>query len=223
MRSRVNQGLKTVSPQSTKHSKMDFKEKYSSYRELKQGEKEGRDYLILSRQGTSGIAVMAPHGGGIEPGTSEIANRVAGDEHAFYSFEGLKQTDCFDLHITSKLFDEPGGVDIAKNSRTILAIHGCKGKEHGIYIGGRDTTLKEKLKNTLIRDGFSVQENSSYPGMDPLNICNRSRFEKGVQMEVSIGLRRLMFSDLSRTRQMDTTQLFEKFVTALRRVLSDHH
>ncbi len=49
------------------------------------------DYLILSRQGTSGIAVMAPHGGGIEPGTSEIANRVAGDEHAYYSFEGLKQ------------------------------------------------------------------------------------------------------------------------------------
>jgi phage replication-related protein YjqB (UPF0714/DUF867 family) len=200
-----------------------LKEKYKNYKELKEGEKKDRDYQILFRRGVSGIAVMAPHGGGIEPGTSEIADRIAGDEHSFYSFEGLKQKGSFDLHITSTLFDEPVGISIAMDSTSIVALHGCIEKESVVYIGGRDTILKDKIRLALAEAGFWVQENSIYPGMDPMNICNRSRLERGVQLEISIGLRLLMFKDLSRTKRNITTRLFREFVEAVRSALSDHH
>jgi len=76
-------------------------EKYSNFEELKKKEKEGQDYQIQYRQGRTGIAVIAPHGGGIEPGTSEIADRVAGEDHAFYSFEGWKRQgkDCHNTRL----------------------------------------------------------------------------------------------------------------------------
>ena len=99
---------------------------YHSYRELKENETEGQDYRIRKKWGPSGIAVMAPHGGGIEPGTTEIAEAVAGKAHTFYSFSGLKAKGNARLHITSRRFDEPVGVAIAEHSDVVLTIHGCK-------------------------------------------------------------------------------------------------
>ncbi len=49
-----------------------------------ENETKGKDYRIHLRHGKSGILVMAPHGGGIEPGTTEIADAVAGAERSFY-------------------------------------------------------------------------------------------------------------------------------------------
>lgn len=66
-------------------------DKYANYDDLKQHEKEGEDYVILSREGYSGIAVIAPHGGGIEPGTVDIADGIAGGRHSFYAFKGIKK------------------------------------------------------------------------------------------------------------------------------------
>lgn len=43
----------------------------------------------------------APHGGGIEPGTSEIADAIGGERGSFYTFGGLKSSGTADLHITS--------------------------------------------------------------------------------------------------------------------------
>jgi poly-gamma-glutamate hydrolase-like protein len=52
-------------------------------------------------------ALVAPHGGGIEPGTSELADAIAASDLSFYTFEGLKPSGNTDLHITSTRFDEP--------------------------------------------------------------------------------------------------------------------
>lgn len=52
-------------------------EKYRSYDNLCRNEVEDRDFRIRFRHGTSGIAIVAPHGGGIEPGTTEIAEAIA--------------------------------------------------------------------------------------------------------------------------------------------------
>ena len=70
-------------------------EKYCNFEELKANEKEGTDFQIQYRHGETGIAVIALHGGGIEPGTSEIADSVAGEDHAFYTFEGCKEQGNF--------------------------------------------------------------------------------------------------------------------------------
>ena len=195
-------------------------ERYSNYWQLRENEREGEDYQIDVRQGISGSLVMAPHGGGIEPGTTEIADAVAGDEHSFYSFEGLKRRDNLRLHITSRRFDEPVGVRMAKDSETILAIHGCKGKERVVYIGGRDKILREKVREVLENADFSIQEHPRFPGKSPLNICNRSRSRQGVQLEITMPLRCLMFHDISRLMRKSTTDLFERFVVALSSALA---
>jgi phage replication-related protein YjqB (UPF0714/DUF867 family) len=195
--------------------------KYHNYQDLRVNESEGVDYQIHLRHGQSGIAVMAPHGGGIEPGTTEIADAVAGDEHAFYSFEGLKKRGNSSLHITSHCFDEAAGIDLAKNCKTIVTIHGFKDAGEIIVIGGLDKALKEKIQEALRAAGFIVREDSDFPGKSAQNICNRSRRGVGVQLEISLGLRRLMFRDLARVNRGDTTDLFELFVSALRLVLED--
>ena len=46
---------------------------YTSFAHLSRGEREGRDYRIRWRMGGSGVAIVAPHGGGIERGTSALA------------------------------------------------------------------------------------------------------------------------------------------------------
>jgi phage replication-related protein YjqB (UPF0714/DUF867 family) len=195
--------------------------KYNNYRQLNENETKGRDCLIHFRHAKSGILVMAPHGGGIEPGTTEIADAVAGMEHSFYCFDGVKRLDNWDLHITSRQFDEPIGIDIAKNSQTIVTMHGCKEKGKIIYIGGRDKPLKEKIIKATKLAGFAVKESSRHPGINELNICNRSRTGRGVQLEISMGLRLTMFQDISRMKRKKTTEVFDKFVNAVRSALPD--
>ena len=197
-------------------------EEYESFEKLKRNEEEGEDYRIRYRYGVSMILIMAPHGGGIEPGTTEIADRVAGIEHSFYSFEGLKSHGNLNLHITSRRFDEPIGVNLSKNSETLLVIHGCKGEERVVYIGGRDRILRTRVENSLINANFSVQEDFRFPGLHHRNICNRSRLRMGVQLEISMGLRRMMFHSISRIERKVTTKLFDEFVAALRKALSKY-
>lgn len=165
---------------------------------------------------------MAPHGGGIEPGTTEIADAVAGDVHAFYSFSGLKERGNIEFHVPSVKFDEPEGIELAKNSRTVLTVHGCKENKKIVYIGGTDLSLKAKIRTALLGANFSVRESSRFPGKNPLNICNQSRTHIGVQLEISAGLRRTMFHDLPRIQLKNSTPEFERFVSILSRALWEH-
>ena len=195
-------------------------ESYHSFKELELCETREKDYRIRQRYGKSGIAILAPHGGGIEPGTTEIAEAIAGDEHAFYTFSGLKKQDNAMLHITSNQFDEPIGLKIAKNANTILAIHGCKENETIVYLGGKDQQLKGRIRKALLEADVPVRESSRFSGKNPLNICNQGRCRMGVQLEVSAGLRRKIFYGLSRDHRRKRTRHFEKFVTAIQQALS---
>lgn len=196
-------------------------EKYACFEDLKKGEKEGKDFLVRARSGHSGIAVFAPHGGGIEPGTTEIADAVAGEEHAFYSFIGIKDRGNGDLHLTSTRFDEPLGVELAQGSKTVLAVHGRKGTEKAVYIGGLDTLLKERIREGLHGADFVARKDSRFPGASPHNICNRTLLGRGVQLEITTGLRRVMFQGLSSPERQKRTPLFNAFVLILRSTLRD--
>ena len=79
---------------------------YWSFTELAKNERE-QDYKVFSRPRGSEVIIIAPHGGGIEPGTSEIAEAIAGDNFSLYCFEGLKANCNKILHIKSINFDEP--------------------------------------------------------------------------------------------------------------------
>ena len=213
---------KKQAPSDTRSYPMCILGRYNTFEQLQEKEIQGIDYQIVWQNGGSGFAIMAHHGGGIEPGTTEIARAVAGADHSFYSFMGLKKKGNLDLHITSRQFDEPTGTGIANNSKTILTIHGCKKKEEAVYIGGRDIILKEKLKESLKNAGFSVMEDTRFPGVNPKNICNRSSLGKGVQLEITAGLRNAMFKGLMVLNRKGPTMRFYQFVKAVRNALSEY-
>ena len=197
-------------------------DKYKNYKQLRQEERERIDYKINIRKGISGIAVIAPHGGGIEPGTMEFADEIADCLHTFYCFEGIKETRNSDLHITSENFDEPQGVSIVKSSRRVLAIHGCKDDEESVYLGGLDNDFKETIKKALIQAGFTVEKSprAALQGKSKGNICNRCRNGGGAQLEICKGLRKKMFFNLTCQGRKHKTESFHKFVSALRKALS---
>ena len=67
-------------------------DEYSCFVELAAREERGVDYEICARRkATSRVAVIAPHGGRIEPETSRIAENIAGAEFSLYCFLGLKR------------------------------------------------------------------------------------------------------------------------------------
>ena len=83
-------------------------DRYSCFSDLAACEVRGTSYDIhVHREAASRVAVISPHGGGIEPETSRIAESIAGAEFSLYCFRGLKRTGNGVLHITSHNFDEP--------------------------------------------------------------------------------------------------------------------
>ncbi len=198
-------------------------DKYRNFDELKQHERKGIDYEIQMRKGASGIAIIAPHGGGIEPGTFDIADSVAGCEHAFYCFKGIKKTGNADLHITSDKFDEPNGIRIAEEADFVLAIHGCSGATEVIFVGGNDPERRKRFSDAIAQAGFIAKDKprSGLEGQKPSNICNRGKTGQGCQLELSEGLREKMFEDLRNEAGRGKSSVFFDLVAALRKALID--
>ena len=198
-------------------------DKYPNFARLARNERAGIDYRILVRRAGPGFAVVSPHGGGIEPGTSEIADAIAGVEFSHYAFEGLKRQGNSDLHITSTRFDEPMCLTLISQSEVVLTIHGEHSDEEGaVFIGGRDTRLGRRIAVALRSRGFVVGRHTDpgLQGIEARNLCNRGKTRKGVQLELSQAVRREMFSSLSREGRKKTTARFRAFVAAVRSVLA---
>ena len=160
---------------------------YTSFAELDGHEMPGTDYRVrwLERPAAPAV-ILAPHGGGIEIGTSQLAARIARGRHSLFLFEGLKPAwQNRGLHITSHRFDHPQCVALVSRKPVTLAVHGCKG-EARIYIGGLDTQLKMLLTAKLNDAGFpATSDNHPYLGLNPLNICNRGSRGRGAQIELT--------------------------------------
>jgi phage replication-related protein YjqB (UPF0714/DUF867 family) len=165
---------------------------YQCFAELSADQVRGRDFEIeVIRRPRCGIAVIAPHGGGIEHGTSEIARAIAADQFNLYLFEGLRPSGNFAaLHLTSHLFDEPECLALIARCPVVVAIHGCKGVEHEVLLGGRHRRLTDQLSEAL-RDVKIANRTDGhpFPGAEPRNICNRGVTGRGVQLEITTALR----------------------------------
>lgn len=171
--------------------------KYRSFAELARHEVHGRDYRVrVSARRDSPVLILAPHGGMIEDGTSEIAVAIAAEEHNVFSFEGIKPYGTNrDLHITSHLFDHPECMRLAARCDCVLAVHGCMG-EARIHVGGLDEEFARGLAARLIEAGFPVEERSEkYPGRHPHNVCNRGARAMGAQLEFTYDLRAGKYRD----------------------------
>jgi phage replication-related protein YjqB (UPF0714/DUF867 family) len=171
---------------------------YKNFEELSRHEKEGIDYKVEIQDRASAWAVLAIHGGNIEPGTTEIARLIAGGTFSFYSFIGRKtmEGESRALHITSSHFDEPQGLALVTKSEKVISIHGEGSAESFIMVGGRDSEMIEKMKEILKSNGFELREApDNLNGDSEKNICNRCLSKKGMQLEISRGLRNTLLSN----------------------------
>ena len=166
---------------------------YRSFADLARVQRRGRDYdIFVRRRVGSRIAVIAPHAGEIEDGTSEIARAIAGEDFNLYLFEGRRAKHNFRaLHLTSHRFDEPQCLALIAGCTTVIAVHGCAGTESALLLGGRDHGLRDRLAAGLHAGGVTAMTHGhAYPAVHPRNICNRGATRRGVQVEFPDPLRR---------------------------------
>lgn len=166
---------------------------FGSYADLAAAYERDKDYRIVRMpRPTSATAVLAPHGGGIEAYTSDIARAIAGDDFGLYVFEGLLRAGNFAaLHLSSELFDEPDCLQMLGTCDRVVTVHGCGVDGEIVLLGGGDDALRGAIAAQLEAVGVRFDDAPArLAGADPRNICNRGRTGRGVQLEVSMGLRR---------------------------------
>ena len=188
-------------------------DRFESFAELSHVYSRSEAFEILAKRGNSGVLLIAPHGGSIEPGTDKLAAAIAGQEHSLYAFIGkLPAESAWDLHVTSSRFDEPQALELLSEARQVVSIHCCRGSEPCVYLVGLDEDLIEAARVALNRAGFvaDFHKSPNLQGVNPLNVCNRGRSAKGLQLEISQGL----FEELD-----GRPEVYRKLVTTLRELL----
>jgi len=179
-----------------------------SYAEiLKRGHVLGRDFRVAFGDSKIELCLLiAPHGGGIEPGSSEIMRAVAEiGGWAWYEFAGfLRKGNKDQLHISSTDFDEPTLKSMLPRAGFVVAFHGAsESKESIVYVGGKWTlgrrAVIESINGDFGKHGIRAIDaiDSVAPihlrGLDDSNITNLGKRAEGIQLEFSRGTRNLLF------------------------------
>lgn len=177
-----------------------------------EAEEDDYEFEIEEEDRDARVLVMAPHGGGIEPGTTPLARSIAADDFVFYSFKGVSDGGNRCLHVTSTSFDEPEAVRLAEQAEVVLAVHGKSGDGEFVMVGGRHSELVDQVQDLL--EKLEIETRDPTPRVaaaSPRNICNRCQ-EGGVQLELSKPLRKRFKRD---------SDLRYRFVRRLHRLLCD--
>jgi phage replication-related protein YjqB (UPF0714/DUF867 family) len=202
------------------------------------------DDSLDQRGAVSRTTIIAPHGGGIETGTSELCLAVAGYHPAtlevdppggptydYWMFEGLRPADNDELHVTSTRCDDGVAVSLCAGSLNALALHGCRPETAGlppgsqtVLVGGRNFRIKRFLLEAFAdhhldaRDAGGV---TTIDGDDPANIVNRTLLGMGAHLELTSPLRSAMFEvDTRADRKYTTTEVFRSFAKACRAAIA---
>lgn len=196
-------------------------DEYKNFTALARAEGGNGTFSITCTDRHSSVVIAAPHGGGIEPGTSEIAKAIAARDLSYYLFEGVKPDDNLELHITSSNFDEPSCLELLKSAATVLTVHGEDSKHEVVYLGGLDKAAQVRIRQSLEEQSFRACDHTdpNLQGTHRINICNIGRSGAGVQIELSLGMRRSFFDSLRRSGRQKPTPRLQQFAAAIRRAL----
>src|SRR5262249_41658007 len=160
--------------------------------------------------------ILAAHGGGIEPGPSELCLAVAGYHPAalpqippaevtydHWMFEGVRERGNAELHVTAVGCDDGVAVSLCAGSLNALALHGFQpglpdmsADDQVVLVGGGHITLRGYLLEGLRTADFDARDASQHGelnGNAPCNIVNRTLLGMGAQLELSTPLRDAMF------------------------------
>jgi phage replication-related protein YjqB (UPF0714/DUF867 family) len=225
----------------------DYMSNSDLYRNLVEGRDFGRrsrrhgvvDDDLTARSPVRLSTVVAPHGGGIEPGTSELCLAVAGYHPAtlaqtggptydYWMLEGLLSTGNGALHVTTTNCDDATALSLCGGARTALSLHGCTVAAAdglgAVLVGGRNTGLRTLLITHLVASGFDAADATGHPslgGVSPNNLTNRTLLGAGAQLEIITPVRDAMFTTNTRAqRRHTTTPTFWSFTTACRAALA---
>ncbi|MFP7731897.1 poly-gamma-glutamate hydrolase family protein [Priestia aryabhattai] len=179
---------------------------YQSFQELSQCERAGIDYEIECVMRRREIVVLAIHGGTMEIGTGELAEKIAKKLNAtLYIFKTLKAENPFELHITSANYDEEMARQLVKKSAVTISLHGAYSDASTTYIGGRDEKLEKAVRQAL--SSFPISEAPVHlKGVSPRNIANSNLRHKGLQLEITTP----QYEQL-----LQNNQLFNDYVNAV--------
>ncbi|WP_101842735.1 poly-gamma-glutamate hydrolase family protein [Halobacillus sp. Marseille-P3879] len=204
-------------------------DRFCSFDELTEEYEEGQDWdIIKSTEGDGRWLVSAIHGGGIEETTSSLTKAVAGSSYPFYTFNGRLSSNNFsNLHITSTRFDEPQALEMVADAKHHIAFHGASGDEPKTMIGGLDKELKEIVWRHLDENGFAVsQAPEDIDGDHPDNFVNKTKTERGVQLEITRAQRKAFYKNgdisyASRNDSSNETEDFKKYVKAIQAAMKE--
>ncbi|MFD0772060.1 poly-gamma-glutamate hydrolase family protein [Bacillus sp. CGMCC 1.60114] len=181
---------------------------YKNFAELSAHYQKGIDYTIETQDiPNSDVIILAIHGGEIEFGTDQIAKKIALGDYSYYIFNAKKKEDSNgdernDLHLTSTHYDDPLALKMTAQKSKVVSIHGAKGTEKLVYMGGLDEELKTKISNKLSSAGFSIGTTpDNLKGTSPENIVNKGKNLKGAQLELTYDLRTELTNDSSKMKK----------------------
>ncbi|MBK9144681.1 MAG: poly-gamma-glutamate hydrolase family protein [Candidatus Melainabacteria bacterium] len=209
------------------HRRRDF---YADLYSLKADLKQGIDYVIYCRPGKSGVTVVAPHGGNIESGTSELARAIAGNEHNLFDFVFMNGSFRSRGHVTSTNFMDERLASLLSRSRICVSLHRMRDRHHRIYLGGRNRELKELASERLCAMGFITElEPPRLKGVDKRNFVNLAS-ERGLQVEIPVPVAEALLpgvSEYARSASVyrlrrKTSPSFQAFVFAIRSAVDDY-
>ncbi|MCY8958235.1 poly-gamma-glutamate hydrolase family protein [Bacillus atrophaeus] len=199
-------------------------DKYRNFEELKSNESP-LNYNIFTNDLRTPVLILAPHGGGIEGGTSELARELS-KSHSTYLFEALKTSGSSDLHITSANFDEPQALEILNNHDLTISLHGYASNEKHTLVGGTDREKAEQMTAVLNDAGFSAEllpVGAHLAGTNPNNIANKNKTGMSIQLEISTEQRRSMFTTFSlKGRDGTKNEMFYDFVNAVSQFIDEN-
>ncbi|WP_455678575.1 poly-gamma-glutamate hydrolase family protein [Staphylococcus cohnii] len=170
---------------------------YKSMTELYNDTKEGIDWKKDTRDVGKSVLIVAPHGGNIEQGTSELTKLVANNgDFDYFSFEAIRPSNNTQLHVTSTNYDDATLHDMIQDRTATISIHGAQGEEQLVYLGGYQSPLRDAIQSQLERKGFVVKIPPEYlGGLSNANFINKVEESTGVQLELTTALRKAFFKD----------------------------
>lgn len=173
---------------------------------------EGQDFFIRAVYRQSDVLVIALHGGKIEPRTSQIAVGIAGDLFNLYDFQGIRESNNWQLHVPSTDFSDIRLDMLIAKSSIGISIHGEKSYKNRVIIGGLNYELRDILTTYLRNRAFdAIKADINLKGEDPRNVVNRLKY-RGVQLEISADLR----LELTNRQHAHKHSLFNIFITSIR-------
>ncbi|WP_306790239.1 MULTISPECIES: poly-gamma-glutamate hydrolase family protein [unclassified Staphylococcus] len=170
---------------------------YKSMTELYNDTTEGIDWKKDTRNVGKSVLIVAPHGGNIEQGTSELTKLVANNgDFDYFSFEAIRPSNNTQLHVTSTNYDDATLHEMIQDRTATISIHGAQGEEQLVYLGGYQSPLRDAIQSQLELKGFVVKIPPEYlGGLSNANFINKVEESTGVQLELTTALRKAFFKD----------------------------